>query len=166
MAASRKGWQQLSPGYRNRLIKAGITPKQYRSGASLSKARGHAETPEHGITEAIRNPRKYRKYITRRTKTGPGGRPPEDVAREINDILDAAYKNIKSRLGDYHKYKDANVRSNVYGGLRGPQFLGEGEQTEMPAMGIVDSIWTANADTEALRSRASNQAEGNPWFYH
>lgn len=166
MARSRKGWQQLSPGYRNRLTKAGITKSQYESGASLAKARGHSETPEHGLREAVRNPRKYRKYINKRTRSGPTARPPEDIAREINEILDMAYTNIHQRLGDYHKYRDRNVRANVYGGLRGPQFLGEGEQTEMPQMDIADAIWTANADTEELRSRASNQTQGNPWFYH
>lgn len=171
MARSRKGWQQLSPSYRARLQKAGITKSQYESGVSLSKARGHGQTPEHGIREAIRNPRKYQKYIAKRTGYGGGpsggtARPPEEVAREINAILDAAYENIHSRLKDYHKYRDRNVRANVYGGIRGPQFLGEGPETEMPRMDTEDAIWTANADTEALRSRASNQTEGNPWFYH
>src|SRR5271155_210446 len=113
MAASRKGWQQLSPGYRNRLTKAGITKRQYESGASLSRARGHAATPEHGLKDAIRNFGKYRKYITKRTRTGPTARPPEEIARDINEILDSAYNNIHARLGDYHKYKPANVRANV-----------------------------------------------------
>jgi hypothetical protein len=166
MARSRKGWQQLSPGYRTRLQKNGITKSQYESGASIAKARGHQATPEHGIREAIRNPRKYRKYINKRTVSGPTARPPEDIAREINEILDAAYENIHRRLHEYHKYRDRNVRANVYGGLRGPQFLGEGDEVDAPQMDIEDAIWTANADTEALRSRASNQTEGNPWFYH
>jgi hypothetical protein len=166
MARSRKGWSELSPGYRTRLSKAGITKRQYDSGASLAKARGHAETPEHGIREALRKPARFRKYVQKRFTGGIGHRSPEDVAREMNDILDAAHANIVRRLGDYHKFKPANVRANVYGGMRGPQFLGEGEQVEMPAMDMQDAIWTATADTEALRSRASNQTEGNPWFYH
>src|SRR5271155_981650 len=122
MVRSRKGWQQLSPGYRNRLTKNGITKAQYDAGKSLAKARGHQATPEHGIREAIRKPQKYRKYINKRTKTGGSPRSPEDIAREINEILDAAYENIHRRLQDYHKYRDQNVRANVYGGLRGPQF--------------------------------------------
>lgn len=36
----RKGWSQLSPAYRERLKRNGITAKSYRSGASLHKARG------------------------------------------------------------------------------------------------------------------------------
>jgi hypothetical protein len=166
MAANRKGWSQLSPGYRSRLTKNGITKAQYDAGASLAKARGHSQTPEHGIKEAIRHPAKYRKYINKRTRSGPTAKSPEDIAREINAILDAAYDNIHDRLGDYHKYRDGNVRANVYGGIRGPQFLGEGSQVDMPQMDIEDAIWTASADTEALRSRASSQTEGNPWFYH
>lgn len=164
--AIRKGWSSLSPGYRARLTKAGITESQYTSGVSLSKARGHGATPEHGFKDAVKNPRKYRKYLGKRITSGPGAKPPEEIARHINETLDAAYKNIKDRLGDYHKYKDRNVKANVYGGIRGPQFLGEGSEVDMPQMDIDDALWTANADTEELRSRASNQTEGNPWFYH
>jgi len=165
VAANRKGWTQLSPGYRARLQKNGISKAQYDAGKSLAKARGHSQTPEHGIKEAIRKPGKYRKYINKRTITG-GDRSPREVADEINTILDTAYDNIRRCLGDYHKYKDRNVRANVYGGIRSAQFLGEGSEVETNAMDIPDAIWTANADTEALRSRASNQTEGNPWFYH
>jgi hypothetical protein len=43
---ARKGWDQLSPGYRDRIAKAGMTREDYEAGGSLSKARGHAKTPE------------------------------------------------------------------------------------------------------------------------
>lgn len=166
MASNRKGWQQLSPGYRARLEKNGITKAQYDAGKSLAKARGHSQTPEHGIKEAIRKPAKYRKYINKRTRTGSTAKPPEEIAREINSILDEAYANIHNRLNRYSQYNDRNVRANVYGGIRGAQFLGEADEEDSPQMGVPDAIWTANADTEALRSRASHQTQGNPWFYH
>ncbi len=38
---ARKGWDALSPGYRGRLQRQGISKETYESGASLQKARGH-----------------------------------------------------------------------------------------------------------------------------
>lgn len=38
----RKGWDDLSTGYRKRLERGGITQQSYDSGVSLSKARGKA----------------------------------------------------------------------------------------------------------------------------
>lgn len=43
---ARKGWDSLSPGYRQRLEKGGISKTAYNRGESLQKARGHAQTPE------------------------------------------------------------------------------------------------------------------------
>lgn len=40
----RKAWSDLSPQYRARLAKAGVTPQSHQSGASLTKARGHQYT--------------------------------------------------------------------------------------------------------------------------
>lgn len=42
-------WGTLSPAYRRRLERGGITQAAYESGASLQKARGHAQTPEHPL---------------------------------------------------------------------------------------------------------------------
>jgi hypothetical protein len=44
---ARKGWDQLSPQYKKRLEKSGITESDYNSGVSLQRARGHSRTPEH-----------------------------------------------------------------------------------------------------------------------
>ena len=46
--AERQGWNNLSIAYRNRLQSKGITESHYTSGKSISVARGHATTPEHG----------------------------------------------------------------------------------------------------------------------
>lgn len=43
---ARKGWDSLSPGYRMRMEKAGLTRADYESGQSIKKARGHEKTPE------------------------------------------------------------------------------------------------------------------------
>lgn len=40
---ARQTWEQLTPVYRARLERNGITKEQHESGASLAKARGHDE---------------------------------------------------------------------------------------------------------------------------
>jgi hypothetical protein len=65
--AGRRNWDALSAGYRKRLQSAGITRRQYESGASLEKARGHAETPERP-ERAEKNPTKYAKYVAKKQK--------------------------------------------------------------------------------------------------
>jgi hypothetical protein len=44
--ANRRGWDALSPGYRQRLERKGISRGDYESGISIQAARGHAHTPE------------------------------------------------------------------------------------------------------------------------
>jgi hypothetical protein len=43
---ARKGWNALSPGYRSRLEKNGISKTAYEAGESIKGARGHSRTPE------------------------------------------------------------------------------------------------------------------------
>lgn len=54
--ARRKGWDNLSPKYRETLMKAGITKDNYESGGDLRGARRHYFTPEHPgrVTAAAR----------------------------------------------------------------------------------------------------------------
>ena len=61
--ANRRRWRDLSPAYRKRLERAGITWQAYYAGATLSKARGHAKTPEHpGRPVAVERSSRLRKY--------------------------------------------------------------------------------------------------------
>jgi hypothetical protein len=65
MPGKARNWDTLSAAYRKRLERAGITKRQYESGASLEKARGHGQTPEH--PERAREPEpgkpdKYKRY--------------------------------------------------------------------------------------------------------
>jgi hypothetical protein len=62
---ARKGWNSLSPAYRARIEKAGLTQADYEAGTSLTRARGHANTPERPSSY---NPTKYQKYNTERNK--------------------------------------------------------------------------------------------------
>lgn len=51
MASSRrKGWESLSPAYRKRLQRGGITKSSYGKGASLHKARGK-KSAQHENTQ-------------------------------------------------------------------------------------------------------------------
>jgi hypothetical protein len=166
--ARRKGWESLSPDYRGRLSRRGITKSQYEHGRPLSGARGHGATPEHGLQSATRTPaaaKKYGDYIRKRTVPGGGTPVPvasaaaEDEAYELNQAKDAAYLNIHSRLKDYYKYKRETVLANVYGGETP-------ESGEVSGMSLAEARWTAQADTEELRAHATPQYQGNPWFYH
>ena len=62
---ARKGWGSLSPAYRGRLEKAGLSRQDYEAGASLSEARGHQTTPEHPRSF---DPGKYPAYAAERSR--------------------------------------------------------------------------------------------------
>lgn len=46
-SSAGRDWNALSDSYRHRLERSGISRRDYERGASVSAARGHAETPEH-----------------------------------------------------------------------------------------------------------------------
>jgi hypothetical protein len=73
--------------------------------------------------------------------------------------LDKAYRNFHNRLHDYVYYNVDTVRANVYGGETY-------ESGPVPGMSLAQAQWTAQADTEEIRSMASEQYRGNPWWYH
>jgi hypothetical protein len=160
VAAKRKAWESLSGPYRKRLERYGITKSQYERGRPLAGARGHGATPEHGIKSARKNPKKYGDYIRKRAV--PEVQVPssvEDEAYDLNSARDAAYLNTHARLKDYFKYNRNTVLANIYGGTTS-------ESADVPGMTLAEARWTANADTEELRSHAEPQYQGNPWWYH
>lgn len=62
---ARKGWTALSAGYRSRLEKAGISRKDYESGQSIRKARGHENTPErHTVYDKGEFPQYHAKRLS------------------------------------------------------------------------------------------------------
>lgn len=157
MAASRrKGWNQLSPGYRARLEKSGISQRAYERGQSIARARGHAETPEHGKKQAQRNPVRYRKYLAKRE---PRLASPEDEAYAINAMRDKSYANEKRQLGDLLQYNDKTVRTRVYGGWDDEGRYHDGQT-------MYEARWTSTASADALRGRAAVQDDYNVWWYH
>lgn len=62
---ARKGWNALSPGYRARLEKAGITKRDYEGGHSLQSARGHSTTPERPSAASAS---KHGRYVSERNR--------------------------------------------------------------------------------------------------
>jgi hypothetical protein len=59
---SSEKWNSLTPAYKQRLSRAGITRQTYLSGAPLKQARGHARTPENRA-EVRRHPERFSGYI-------------------------------------------------------------------------------------------------------
>src|ERR1700761_9354860 len=169
MAKPRKLWTQLTQATRLRKLrhyrKQGLTDRQiasrYNTGklGSQKAARGHAQTPEHGMKEALKEHRrsgKYDKYIDRRNT--PRGGDEIDQAISFNQILDLAYASMQ-RLADYVYYNEATVRANVYGGETS-------ESGPVPGMSLSEATWTGSATVEEIRYFASPQYTGNPWWYH
>lgn len=63
--AERKPWASLSPNYRERLARKGITPQMHAAGESIRAARGHEHTPEHP-SEAGKRPGDFIDYVSER----------------------------------------------------------------------------------------------------
>jgi len=157
MATKRKEWDSLTPTYRARLSRAGITKAGFEGGASIQKARGHAATPEHGVAQALKNPAKFSKYIAKKNVPAPGLSAMQEAIRK-NAELDKAFKSME-RFKNYIKYNPKTVRANVYGGRTS-------ESGDVSGMDYATATWTSNADMEEIRSMAREQFRGNPWWYH
>jgi hypothetical protein len=59
-------WEGISPAYRARLERGGITRQAYESGAKVTAARGHGATPEHP-RDAVKRPERFPAYQARST---------------------------------------------------------------------------------------------------
>jgi hypothetical protein len=62
---ARKGWESLSPGYRSRLERGGISKSAYERGETIKSARGHNSTPER---PSLSNPIQFPTYHSERQK--------------------------------------------------------------------------------------------------
>lgn len=126
----RRSWDSLSGSYRARLERGGVSRSDYESGASLSKARGHAKTPEHP-SDAGRNPERYRDYLRERQRpeTGGGGttdrdvlkrRAKENAHRVLGDAMelnrDFVFRNI-SRMTDEQLRRTARLSADQWRNL-------------------------------------------------
>lgn len=175
MAKPRKTFGQLSAAQQKRKLSwykrnRGLSPseveRQYNAGTlgPQSAVRGHSETPEHGLKDALKKPDKYSEYVRKRQVPAPSGAPVpasvEDEARLLNTWRDKAYNNMVRKLGNLIFFDADAVSDRVYGGAFTP--LG----FTTAGMDLAEAQWTAKAKKEELRGHASPQYFTNPWWYH
>lgn len=74
----------------------------------------------------------------------------------VQSLRRQAHTNFRRKVGNYRLYNDDTVRRHIY-----------------QDMDIDSIIWTISADTEEIRSRASDKgyigifkSGDNPWWYH
>jgi len=95
---ARKGWEQLTPGYRQRLERAGISKRDYQSNAPIQKARGHERTPER---PSAHKPAQFPQYESRRQQI-------------INDLVAAK----RRFFADSPKWNPRKARANAAKGTK------------------------------------------------
>lgn len=76
-SGKRKGWDQLSPDYRKRLGRAGVSQRDYEVGNPIKAARGHARTPERP-RQAVKRPQDFPEYLEKRGVRDGGRLAPLD----------------------------------------------------------------------------------------
>lgn len=137
----RKGWESLSPAYRKRLERGGISAADYGAGHSLSRARGHATTPEHPTDKIAKS--KYPAYYARR----------QQLIRDFiekKDRLWGRYQNELRRNGS-PRFSPKRSADNVRNGKM------SNKQLE----------WALEADEDELIDALSNDPENFSWIgYH
>lgn len=125
---SRKGWDQLSPDYRGRLERAGISRSDYGRGESLSAARGHGSTPERRFTAAeLENPpERFRGYAELRreiiglkrellTESGKredsnwAGRQLKALGGKSRAVLEKARDILDARVNQHMTYEELRL---------------------------------------------------------
>lgn len=139
----RKSWAALSPAYRNRLQKAGITQAHYDAGASLTAARGHSQTPEHP-ERAEKQPTKYHRYLNERN-------------RLVQLVVDRKQRLFGSRPKYNNSRSGENVKKgvpNIPGYTRKPPTITELRQA------------LKRTDHQILADAASQKPEKSYLWYH
>jgi hypothetical protein len=112
---ARKSWDELTPKYRERLRRQGITEESHASGASLFHARGHKSSAHEAL-------QRYRNTVLKWSRQYADTynylqRTPADIAAELMqypkaDVLEAINRQREmERLYRSGKYKRA---SRVY----------------------------------------------------
>lgn len=148
--ARRRVWASLSSDYRTRLLRKGITQEAYESGASLTAARGHANTPEHP-EDAARNPSKYQKY-----------------RQNAMRLQQQVYARKQALWDTRFKWNDQRAKENVFRRQNSP----DGTQT-VPGTRLLRAMLAATDDELEQHvmnaSYAAAQGVSDDWsflFYH
>ena len=159
MNGTRKIWAELSPAYRARLERAGVTERVYGSGASLQGARGHAATPERP-GRAERHATVYANYIRARVKpmriaTSEGVRiVTVPVARERSKVgtYDNAVKNMLGGVNPMRPFgKEAGVNLSDFDGATVQGFVGNSNELQTLHLLTDEKELTARYYTGELR---------------
>src|SRR5580765_5786898 len=101
MAIQRKPWESLSPAYRERLSRAGITAASHGRGESIRAARGHQNTPEHP-REGVKEPERFRDWVDTR----------QALVRQV-------HRQKIAWFGSEHKFRGRNARELTDKGSNG-----------------------------------------------
>ena len=124
MPRRRRNFEDLTADYQARLLRFGITPSQYETGAPLQRARGHR--PQEHRTRAERNPQslsssEYRFLKQQQIRATPKGAPQlVDFSRQLS--LFKRMPRSKRRLlmqrvhADHREYKRQGSKSGVVRG--------------------------------------------------
>lgn len=161
--ARTRNWESLSPKYRERLSRSGVSRAAYESGAPVTAARGHARTPERP-ERAARNPARYPEYTQKRTAKAPASPRKPSAARLAQDLENArnrAFRNfvrVAGRTG-YLWVNIDTIEANVFGGFTA-------ESGAVPGMSLAEARFTATMTDDDLQTVAAPQYRANPWFYH
>ena len=90
---ARKGWEDLSPGYRSRLERGGVSRAAYERGESLKSARGHGRTPER---PSLSNPQQFPQYHGERQR-----------------LVNAVNRRKQDLFGTSPKWNSAKAKANL-----------------------------------------------------
>jgi hypothetical protein len=135
---ARRDWETLSPAYRGRLERAGISQRVYESGTPLARARGHMATPERPA-RAERNATAYAGYIRARVKpmrvaTAEGVRIvtiPAIQERSKVGTYDNAVKNMLAGGDSFRRYGTAEgANLSDFAGVTVQGFIGDSDELQ------------------------------------
>lgn len=98
----RKAWEELSPAYRERLKRAGITRRAHESGVSIARASGHKER-EKPVPNIPANARKYLKTPTDRQK----------MSASRDELVEQVQRHAYSLLANKHYFNRAEVFKRI-----------------------------------------------------
>lgn len=161
--ARQRSWESLSPAYRERLSRNGISKAAYETGSPVTAARGHAKTPERP-ERAAKNPQRYPEYIQKKTAKAPPKPRKPSAARQAQDLENARNRAFRHfiRVAGRTGYAWVNIdtiEANVFGGFTA-------ESGAVPGMTLEEARFTATMSDDDLQTLAAPQYRANPWFYH
>jgi hypothetical protein len=101
------------------------------------------------MAQTAQERRRAQRRTARQLERGERPLGGEYQKRAVSSLRVQAHNNFKRMLGNYFKYDDNTVRCRIW-----------------TQMDIDEIIWTITADAGELRSRAGDQTDTNPFWYH